>query len=222
MADKISAVFVPAVMLISVITAIIWGFVSGAEAAFRYAISVLVISCPCALGLATPTAVMVGTALGAEHGILIKSAGALEALGSVKYFMTDKTGTLTEGRPKLTDVICADSVGEEELIAAAYTAEALSAHPLAMAVCEAAKEKNISAKTAKNFRSVTGRGILADTSDGVIAIGRPDFLISQGFSDAGGEFILTAIEKLENEGKTAVSVGLGGKTLGVLGIADAP
>ena len=221
-ADKISSVFVPAVMLISLITAVIWGFVSGAEAAFRYAISVLVISCPCALGLATPTAVMVGTALGAEHGILIKSAEALETLGSVKYFMTDKTGTLTEGRPKLTDIICADGVSEEELLAAAYTAEALSAHPLAMAVCEAAREKNIAQNEAKNFRSVTGKGILAETTDGVIAIGRPDFLISEGFSDAGCEFILEGMEKLENEGKTAVSVGLGSKVLGVLGIADAP
>ena len=165
---------------------------------------------------------MVGTALGAEHGILIKSAEALETLGSVKYFMTDKTGTLTEGRPKLTDIICADGISEEELLAAAYTAEALSAHPLAMAVCEAAREKNIAQNEAKNFRSVTGKGILADTADGVIAIGRPDFLISEGFSDAGCEFILEGMEKLENEGKTAVSVGLGGKTLGVLGIADAP
>lgn len=221
-ADKISAVFVPTVMLISASAAVVWGIIGGAEEAFRYAISVLVISCPCALGLATPTAVMVGTARGAEHGILIKSAEALETLGSVKYFMTDKTGTLTEGKPKLTDVICADGVGEDELIAAAYTAEALSAHPLAMAVCEAAKTRNISAAAAENFRSVTGKGIVAETESGAIAVGRPEFLISEGFSDAGREFILTAIEKLENEGKTAVSVGLCGRMIGALGIADIP
>ncbi len=221
-ADKISAVFVLAVMLISLITAVIWGIVSGAEDAFRYAISVLVISCPCALGLATPTAVMVGTALGAEHGILIKSAAALESLGSVKYFMTDKTGTLTEGRPRLTDIISQNDVEDSELLAAAYTAETLSAHPLAMAVCEAAKERGVEAWDAENFRSVTGRGILADTKNGKIVIGRPEFLISEGFCDADGEFILESIKELENKGKTAVCVGYGDRTLGVLGIADAP
>jgi Cu2+-exporting ATPase len=209
-------------MLISLVTAIVWGFIGGAEAAFRYAISVLVISCPCALGLATPTAVMVGTARGAEHGILVKSAEALETLGSVKYFMTDKTGTLTEGKPRLTDVICAEGVSDDELIAAAYTAEALSAHPLAMAVCEAARARNISAEAAKDFRSVTGKGIIAHTDEGAIAVGRAEFLVSEGFSDAGCEFILTAIQKLEGAGKTAVCVGISGRITGALGIADTP
>lgn len=221
-ADKISAIFVPTVMLISLITAVIWGIIGGAEAAFRYAISVLVISCPCALGLATPTAVMVGTALGAEHGILIKSAAALEALGSVKYFMTDKTGTLTEGKPKLTDIISADGVSENELLCAAYTAENLSAHPLATPICETAREREIEPYKAENFKSFTGKGIIAYTNSGSIAVGRPDFLISFGFEGAGCEFILNSIEKLENAGKTAVAVGFDGRVIGVLGIADAP
>ncbi|MBO5682338.1 MAG: copper-translocating P-type ATPase [Clostridia bacterium] len=219
-ADKISAVFVPSVMAISVITAIVWLLLGEGELAVRYALSVLVISCPCALGLATPTAIMVGTGLGVEHGILIKSAEALEELSSLRYFMTDKTGTLTEGRPTVTDVIAIEGVSEEDLIRAAYTAEIMSSHPLANAVCSYAEDLSIKPSEAKNFRTVAGRGITADTDEGRVALGRPEFLLSEGFSDAGCDFIRSNTEKLEKEGKTAVSIALGDKTLGVLGIAD--
>ncbi len=221
-ADRISSIFVPAVMLISIVTALVWALLGEGEIAVRYALSVLVISCPCALGLATPTAIMVGTGLGVEHGILIKSAEALEVLSSVKYFMTDKTGTLTEGKPTVTDVVCTEDVSEAELIRAAYTAEIMSAHPLAHAVCSFAEGREIKPMEAKNFRSVSGRGIIADTDAGIVALGRPEFLLSEGFSDAGCDFIRSNTEKLEKEGKTAVSIALGNKTLGVIGIADSP
>lgn len=220
-ADKVSAVFVPAVMAISVVTALVWLFL-GADSSdiLKHSISVLVISCPCALGLATPTAVMVGTAKGAEGGILIKSAEALEKLSSVKYFMTDKTGTLTEGKPRVTDIISASGT-EYEVLSAAYAAEALSAHPLASAVCEAAREKNIPLREGKNYSSVTGMGISVETDVGLCAVGKPEFLRSMEFSGIEWDFILSSMKTLENEGKTAVCVGLEKKLLGVIGIADA-
>lgn len=220
-ADKVSAVFVPAVIGISVITAVLWLLLGkGAEMALRSAVSVLVISCPCALGLATPTAVMVGTAIGAEHGILIKSALALENLSSVKYFMTDKTGTLTEGRPVLTDII-PFGCEENEALRLAFTAELMSTHPLAAAVCAEARERGLEALTAQNYTSSAGMGISVDTDSGRISVGRPEFLLSEGVSDAQDEIIRSAMERLEDEGKTAICVGYNGETACVIGIADA-
>ena len=219
-ADKVSAVFVPAVMLISVITAVVWLVLGeGIDTVFEHAVSVLVISCPCALGLATPTAVMVGTAIGAEKGILIKSALALEKLSSVKYFMTDKTGTLTEGKPKVTDIVpyfCT----EDKLLGAAYTAEDMSAHPLAKAVCAEANARGIEKMNAENYVSSVGMGISVDTKYGRCAVGKPEFLLLDDFSEDTRDFIRSTMERLENEGKTAVCVALGGKLMGVMGIAD--
>ena len=220
-ADKVSAVFVPAVIAISVVTAVVWLLLGkGAEMALRSAVSVLVISCPCALGLATPTAVMVGTAIGAEHGILIKSASALENLSSVKYFMTDKTGTLTGGRPVLTDMI-PFGFDENEALRLAFTAEMMSTHPLAAAICAEAKKRGIEALSAENYSSSAGMGISVDTDGGRISVGRPEFLLSVGCLDAQSEIIRSAMERLEDEGKTAVCVGYCGKTVCVIGIADA-
>ena len=220
-ADKVSAVFVPAVIIISLITAALWLLLgSGAEMALKSAVSVLVISCPCALGLATPTAVMVGTAIGAEHGILIKSAAALENLSSVKYFMTDKTGTLTEGRPIVTDVITFE-YDETEALRLAFTAEMMSTHPLAAAVCAEAKRREIDPLNARDYASSAGRGISVETDSGRICVGKPEFLLSEGISDSQSEIIRSAMERLEEEGKTAVCVGYQGKTACVIGIADA-
>lgn len=219
-ADKVSAVFVPIVMLISLVTAVVWLILgAGIGSALRYSISVLVISCPCALGLATPTAIMVGTGMGAERGILIKSAMALENLSAVKYFMTDKTGTLTEGRPDVTDIIPIDCE-KEELMRAACTAEAMSTHPLASAVCAKAEDMKIEPMKAENYSSQIGMGICVDTDSGICAVGKPEFLSLRGFSDADSEFIRASMGKLEKEGKTAVCVALGDKTLGIIGIAD--
>lgn len=219
-ADKVSAIFVPVVILISLVTALVW-FILGESASviLRHSISVLVISCPCALGLATPTAVIVGTAIGAEQGVLIKSAQSLENLSSVKYFMTDKTGTLTEGRPKVTDIIpfeC-DNI---ELLKAAFAAESMSTHPLASAICEEAKKQNIPLPNVLNYTSEVGMGISVDTDNGAIAVGKPEFLLSKGFSEYTGENIHLILERLEKEGKTAVCVGVNRKIAGIIGIAD--
>ncbi len=218
-ADKVSAVFVPAVMLISLVTALLWGFLYGdAELAFRNAVSVLVISCPCALGLATPTAVMVSTAIGAERGILIKNAAALEKLCSVKYFMTDKTGTLTEGRPSVTDIIAFGS-DENEVLSAAYAAESLSTHPLARAVSDEARSREIELLAATEPRSSVGMGISVRTDEGVCAVGRPELLLSLGVDNISEE-VKKELERLESEGKTAVCVSKGKTLVGLLGIAD--
>ena len=219
-ADKVSAIFVPAVMLISLITAAVWGiFFNNAELAVRCAVSVLVISCPCALGLATPTAVMVGTAIGAEKGILIKSAAALEKLSTVKYFMTDKTGTLTEGRPSVTDLVPSDC-SEEELLGAAYAAEKLSKHPLALAVSEYAESKGMTPIPATDYSSAAGLGISAKTALGVFSVGRPEHLEALGVEPIDSR-IISDMERLESEGKTAIVVAKDKRALGVIGIADA-
>ena len=218
-ADKVSAVFVPAVMLISLITAAVWGiFFDSAELAVRCAVSVLVISCPCALGLATPTAVMVGTAIGAEKGILIKSAAALEKLSGIKYLMIDKTGTLTEGRPSVTDLIPINC-SEDELLTAAYSAERLSSHPLALAVSGYAETKGIRAIPATDYTSRAGMGITAKTELGVFSVGRPEHLLALGAQEIPNRAVCE-FERLEGEGKTAIAVAKDGKLLGVIGIAD--
>jgi heavy metal translocating P-type ATPase len=162
---------------------------------------------------------MVGTAIGAERGILIKSAAALERLCSVKYFMTDKTGTLTVGKPAVTDII-ALGVTEDQLILSAYAAEKLSAHPLALAVVAKAEEMGFEPVAAEGYRSSTGMGIVADTALGRICVGKAEYLSSLGVRDIDGG-VLAAMEKLEESGKTAVLVGKDGKVIGILGIADA-
>lgn len=220
LADKVSGIFVPVVMCISLVTLGIWLIATkDVSLALDCAISVLVISCPCALGLATPTAVMVGTGRGASKGILIKSAESLENLHSVKYFLTDKTGTLTQGLPSVTDVYTIDCE-EQMLLSLAYTAEDMSSHPLASAVCEYAKSKNISKLQADDFENITGIGIKITVQGIICFVGKLDY-IKIKISDT--EKIGTAeqiILKLENEGKTAVCVSYGDRIMGVLGIAD--
>ncbi len=220
-ADKVSAVFVPIVMIIAIITSVVWMLIDGrADAAFSHAVSVLVISCPCALGLATPTAVIVGTAIGAEKGILIKSAEALENLCGVKYFLTDKTGTLTKGRPEVTDLIPREGVTEEELLLAAYAPEAMSSHPLSLAICEKAESLGMSKPCAENYNSKVGMGIYADTENGRAAVGNTSLLSFLGVALPAPEELRGSAESLEKQGKTAVHVALGNKYLGIIGIAD--
>ena len=224
-ADRVSAVFVPAVIGISVLTAVLWAAIThDFSMAFNCAVSVLVISCPCALGLATPTAIMVGTGRGAKLGILIKSAEALENLHSVKYFLTDKTGTLTEGRPRLTDIVT-EECDESYLLKVAYSAELLSSHPLALAICEGAASAGIErsdALAAEDFCSLLGKGISARlTENGASAtcvIGTPALLFENGI--AMPPAAETRMLSLEEDGKTVVAVGYGGRFLGLLAIAD--
>lgn len=218
-ADKVSGIFVPAVITISALTAVIWLLVTHDGAmAFSCAVSVLVISCPCALGLATPTAVMVGISKGAEKGILIKSSEALETLHSVKYFMTDKTGTLTEGKPTVTDLIPASGVEEETLLQMAYGVEVMSSHPLALAVCEKAKERHLELPKIDQYQSTVGRGISAEVDGKRCLVGKPSFLAEEGLGESEAEAMAAS---LEEQGKTAIAVSCGDRFLGVIGIADA-
>ncbi len=220
LADRVSRIFVPIVISISLITAVIWLiFTRDIAMAFECAVSVLVISCPCALGLATPTAIMVATGRGAQRGILIKSAEALEDLHSIKYFLTDKTGTLTEGKPSVTDII-PFSCEASELISVAYSAEAMSSHPLAEAVCRKAEEMAVEKRNAENFSMVLGMGIGAYIDGRPCFVGKPEFLFENGVDINDSQFIYEQMETLENEGKTAVCVSFDGHFTGIIGIAD--
>ena len=224
-ADKVSAIFVPLVIAISVLTAVIWLIAThDVNMAFQCAISVLVISCPCALGLATPTAVMVGTGRGARLGILIRSAEALENLHSVKYFLTDKTGTLTEGKPIVTDIIA--YCDEKKLLAVVYAAEAMSSHPLALAICNAAVERGAldgeQGVTASELVIFAGKGIKATVlekgNSNICLIGTPELFSEQGvFLEPS---VLSSLDLLEQKGRTAVICSLGGEVLGIIGIFD--
>lgn len=219
-ADKVSAIFVPCVIGVSLLTALIWILFSGdVTMAFNCAVSVLVISCPCALGLATPTAVMVGTARGARLGILIKSAEALENLHSIKYFLTDKTGTLTEGIPRVTDVVTF-SGSEDELLRLAYLAEVRSSHPLASAICEEVSARGLAndSEEVSDFRSVSGKGIESTLGTLTLRVGTPELLRMGGVELSESES--ASLATLEDDGKTVVAVSYGERVLGLIAIAD--
>ena len=226
-ADRVSAIFVPAVIGIAALTALIWIVLTrDISSAFDCAVSVLVISCPCALGLATPTAVMVGTARGAKEGVLIKSAEALENLGSIEFFLTDKTGTLTEGKPRVTEAIAIDGT-DAELLGTALTAEAMSVHPLAAAICDHAKENGFSAiegASVSEFENLVGRGIKARFDKGgqseVCLIGN-SLLLAENNTEISEEN-MRLWEELEDKGRSIVWVALEGRVLGIIGIADSP
>ena len=224
-ADKVSRIFVPVVIGISILTAAIWLIATKNVAmAFNCAVSVLVISCPCALGLATPTAVMVGTARGAKLGILIKSAEALENMHSVKYFLTDKTGTLTEGKPRVTDITAIDT-DEKTLMQTAFIAEERSAHPLAAAICMRAKEMGISQPQGfplSDYKTVTGKGISLkleeNENSNICLVGNLQFLYENGVAESPeGE---AELARLEQNGRSCVCVSKGSRLLGVIGIFD--
>ena len=220
LADRVSKVFVPVVISISLATLAVWLIATrDVSRALDCAVSVLVISCPCALGLATPTAVMVGTGRGAARGILFKSAQALENLHTVKYFLTDKTGTLTEGKPSVTDIIAVDGT-QAELLRAAYSAEAMSSHPLASAVCREAEARGIEKAQTSDFVNTVGMGITAVLDGKTCLVGRTDF-VARAVADIDKlQRAESIIGELEAVGKTAVCVCLDGRVLGVIGIAD--
>ena len=224
-ADKVSAVFVPAVIAISVLTAIIWMIATkDINMAFQCAISVLVISCPCALGLATPTAITVATGRGAKMGILIRSASALENLCSIKYFLTDKTGTLTEGKPVVTDVVA--YTDEKRLFEVAYCVEACSSHPLASAICNAARERvdglDGTGTRAGNVEIAAGKGVKATVYENgdsnICLIGSPELFAQEGIKL--DKDVLLTLRALEEKGRTAVICALGAEPLGIIGIFD--
>ncbi len=222
LADRVSRVFVPIVIGIAVLTALIWAFVIGdVEDAIRCAISVLVISCPCALGLATPAAIMVGTGKGAGIGVLFKSALALEQLHHAKTVLMDKTGTLTEGKPALTDLIpMGEEYQETEVLSIAAAVENLSTHPLARAVCEAARERGCEMREATDFISTVGQGIGATVNSNICLVGKVSYLRANGVDEEGLSRAIAIANDMEEQGKTVVLVSCGKTVIGVLALAD--
>lgn len=216
-ADTVAGYFVPTVMGIAIIAAIIWALL-GHDITFVLTIfvSVLVIACPCALGLATPTAIMVGTGLGANHGILIKSGEALEISHKVNAVVLDKTGTITEGKPAVTKIISHD-VSEEELLSIAATCEQVSEHPLGNAIVNEAKARGMELQEVKEFQSITGQGIQANIEDKTYYIGNQKLCVEQQIDFA--EYEEEAVQ-LANKGQTPMFVGLNGKVIGIVAVAD--
>ena len=222
LADQVAGVFVPVVVAISALTFALWWGIGGELApALVNAVAVLVIACPCALGLATPTAIMVGTGRGAQVGVLVKNAVALEQAEKIRTLIVDKTGTLTEGRPVVTDVVAAAGCTERDLVAAAAGLESGSAHPLAHAVLEYAKQLGLAPAPVRGFQSLTGKGVQGTLDlpalggEQTLLLGAPAFLAESGLAiDAA------AVGPLVEQGKTVIAVGGGGRILGYLAIAD--
>ena len=216
-ADRVSGIFVPVVILIALVTAVIW-LLLGQSAGFSLAraISVLVISCPCALGLATPVAIMVGSGVGAKNGVLFKSAVSLEETGKIKTVVLDKTGTVTVGKPVVTDIIPYDC-DEAALIEAAYSLENLSEHPLAKAVTDYAKDNNISIKEITNYQTYAGSGLSA-TMNGVEIFGGNRRFISERCAVPAD--MIKEAEQLAENGKTPLYFSKGNKLLGMIAVAD--
>ncbi|MCE5181639.1 MAG: heavy metal translocating P-type ATPase [Betaproteobacteria bacterium] len=216
LADIISGIFVPVVVAISVITfGLWWGFGGEFTPALINAVAVLVIACPCALGLATPTAVMVGTGNGAKAGILIRNAEALEQAGKIRTLVVDKTGTLTEGRPMVTDIIPVAPACPDDVLRLAATLEQGSEHPLAKAVLAHAAEAGITPEAITGFSSITGKGVQGEIGIRLCWLGSPAFFIEQGLKTDEA-----AIVSLQREGKTVIAVGDQQGVQGYLAIAD--
>lgn len=219
LADKVSGVFVPVVITIAVLAAVIW-FVAGNQPfsfALSIGIAVLVISCPCALGLATPTAIMVGTGKGAEYGILVKSAESLEIAHQVQTVVLDKTGTLTEGKPVVTDVVLAKGILRNRLLKQAAAVEALSEHPLAEAIVAYAKEKKVAFEKAENLTATAGQGVEADVAGNHILAGNLKMMQERGIQL--GEWEAKAVE-LAEAGKTPLFFAENETFLGIVALAD--
>jgi Cu+-exporting ATPase len=221
LADKVAGIFVPLVLAVAVLTFGLWMWL-GPEPTLAHAIvnavAVLIIACPCALGLATPMSIMVGVGRGAQLGVLIKNAEALERLEKVDTLVVDKTGTLTEGRPGLTDVIPAGGVDSQDFLRLAASLERGSEHPLAAAIVQGAKDRGIDLESVKDFRSVTAGGVAGTVDERVVMVGKPDFLRDEGIT--GLEPLEASAEKLQDDGKTAVFVAIGGRAAGILAVAD--
>ncbi|MEO6181923.1 MAG: heavy metal translocating P-type ATPase, partial [Verrucomicrobiota bacterium] len=221
LADKVSGYFVPAVLAISLITFLLWAWL-GPEPRFAHAIvnavAVLIIACPCALGLATPMSVMVGIGRGAQTGILIRNAEAIETMEKVTTLVVDKTGTLTEGKPRLTEVVPLDGTPEDELLAAAASLEQNSEHPLAAAIVNGAKERGVKLQPVMDFNSVTGGGVIGKVGEREVAVGKLKFLKERGVS--GLEEAERRATAMQEEGKTAMFVSINGTVAGLVAVSD--
>ncbi len=221
LADKVSGYFVPVVVLVAILTFIIWAWI-GPEPSFVYglvnAVAVLIIACPCALGLATPMSIMVGMGRGAEAGILIKNAEALEKLEKVKTIVVDKTGTLTIGKPKLTQVISNEHGKENEILRLAAAVEQNSEHPLAASIVQGAKERSISLLQVENFQSITGGGVIGKVENLEVLIGKPSFL--QERKANGIASLQQKAKELQNLAQTVMFVAIDGQAVGLITVSD--
>ncbi len=218
--DVAASWFVPAVILSSILTFIVWALV-GPEPRLAHAlvnaVAVLIIACPCALGLATPMSIMVGVGRGAKEGVLIKNAEVLETMKLVDVIVVDKTGTLTEGKPRLTESVPHNNFDETVLLQFAASLEQNSEHPLARSIVDAARERNLSLFEVSQFNSVTGGGVLGVVQEKKIVIGKPELLNEH---DISSEPLQQQAVKLQEEGRTVIFVGIGGKFAGILAVSD--
>ena len=221
LADKVAGIFVPVVLVVSVLTFVLWMWL-GPEPALAHAIvnavAVLIIACPCALGLATPMSIMVGVGRGAQEGVLVKNAEALERLEKITTLVVDKTGTLTQGKPKLMDVMPSEGFDAKEFLRLAASLEQNSEHPLAAAIVQGAKDRGVVIESVKDFRSVTAGGVVGTIAGRAVMIGKPEFLRNEKV--IGLEALEASAVKLQEEGKTAMYVAIDGKPAGVLAVAD--
>lgn len=226
MADQISAVFVPAVIVIALITFGVWYWLAPAlvdteistlTRALMNMVAVLVIACPCAMGLATPTAIMVGTGLGAEHGMLFKNSEALERAGALSRVVFDKTGTLTKGEPSVTDVEAVPGLEQNVFLQISASLELGSEHPLGQAIMQEARSRGLELTSPENFQAVEGRGVTADVGGVTYSIGSPRFAAEQGVSTADWQALIDA---LQLQGKTVMVTAKGDHLLGLIAVAD--
>ncbi len=220
LADRVAGYFVPAVVAVAVLAFVVWLGVGPAPAlafAVVAAVSVLIIACPCALGLATPMSIMVATGRGAQAGVLIRDAEALERFAAVDVLIVDKTGTLTEGRPSLTDVIALGDEDEAEVLALAAALERGSEHPLAEAILAGAEDRGVPKQDAADFEAVTGKGVRGSVGGRDVALGNPALMRDLGIAtDAAA----ARLEALQSEGKTAMLLAAGGRLAGIVAVAD--
>jgi Cu+-exporting ATPase len=221
LADKVAGIFVPAVAIIAALTFVLWFFV-GPDPRLAHgivnAVAVLIIACPCALGLATPMSIMVGVGRGAKEGVLVKNAEALELLGKVQWLVVDKTGTLTEGRPQLIDVVSLAGTDERTLVRFAACVERGSEHPLAAAIVRGADQRKLNAPSAADFRSVTGGGVIGTVEGRRVLVGKPKFLESEGVQVEPS--VLDRAAALQADGKTVLFVAIDSRAAGLLAVAD--
>lgn len=222
LADRISLYFVPIVMVIALVAGLTWYFAAGADFSFalKIFVAVMVIACPCAMGLATPTSIMVGTGRGAQLGVLIKSGEALEKAQKIEAVVFDKTGTLTYGRPVLTDLIMLSDMSEDDCLSLVGGAENVSEHPLARAIVAAAKEKNLSIPEADSFTAIPGRGITAKVGGHDLLLGNHELMTEKAVAALDNQEALEASAKMAAQGKTALYLAIDGKLTALIVVAD--
>jgi len=221
LADQVAAIFVPAVVIIAILTFIVWALV-GPAPRFAYAllnaVAVLIIACPCALGLATPMSIMVGIGRGASSGVLFKNAEALETMEKIDTLIVDKTGTLTEGKPKLTEIIPADDFDEPDVLRLAASVEQQSEHPLGHAIVQGLEERELTASKVRNFESTTGGGVSGQVEEERILVGKREFLQEKRVE--GLDALSAKADELQEQGHTVIFVAVDGRAAGILAVSD--